>query len=75
MIESGPLVSIGVAIYNEELFLRAALESLVSQDYSNIEIIISDNASTDSTGEICKYFQSQYPHIRTTFLINSSWAI
>ncbi len=64
MIESGPLVSIGVAIYNEELFLRAALESLVSQDYSNIEIIISDNASTDSTGEICKYFQSQYPHIR-----------
>lgn len=64
MIESVPLVSIGVAIYNEERFLRAALESLVSQNYPNIEIIISDNASTDSTGEICKYFQSQYSHIR-----------
>lgn len=63
MNESSPLVSIGVAIYNEEKFLVSALESLVSQDYPNIEIIISDNASTDATQEICTSFASRYPSI------------
>ncbi|MGA7827733.1 MAG: glycosyltransferase, partial [Geobacteraceae bacterium] len=63
MNESSPLVSIGVAVYNEERFLFSALESLVSQDYPNIEIIICDNASTDKTGEICQSFTSHYSHI------------
>ncbi|HNP63302.1 MAG TPA: glycosyltransferase family 2 protein [Woeseiaceae bacterium] len=39
-------------IYNEERFLALAIESLRSQEYSNIQILISDNASTDRTGEI-----------------------
>ena len=47
-----PLVTIGVPIYNEERFLDHALESLRQQDYENIQILISDNASTDSTGDI-----------------------
>lgn len=51
--ESGaPLVTIGMPIYNEERFLERALASLRSQDYENIQILISDNASTDSTGDI-----------------------
>ena len=49
-----PLVSIGMPIYNEERFLDRALESLRRQDYPNIEILISDNASTDATGEIAQ---------------------
>lgn len=47
-----PLVTIGMPIYNEERFLEHALESLRQQDYENIQILISDNASTDSTGDI-----------------------
>lgn len=47
-----PLVTIGLPIYNEERFLERALTSLRSQDYENIQILISDNASTDGTGEI-----------------------
>jgi len=39
-------------IYNEERFLQHALDSLLAQDYENIQILISDNASTDKTGEI-----------------------
>ena len=39
-------------IYNEERFLQHALDSLLAQDYENIQILISDNASTDSTGDI-----------------------
>lgn len=47
------LVSIGIPVYNEAKFLEDTLTSLLSQDYPNIEFIISDNASTDATMEIC----------------------
>lgn len=50
------LVSIGVPVYNGENYLRQAIESLLCQSHENIEVIISDNASTDETGRICKEF-------------------
>ena len=50
------LVSIGIPVYNGEKFLSQALESMVSQTFRDIEIIISDNCSTDRTAEICKFF-------------------
>jgi glycosyltransferase involved in cell wall biosynthesis len=59
-----PLVSIGVPIYNEERFLEESLLSLCSQDYSNLEIIISDNASIDGTSEICREFANRDPRIK-----------
>lgn len=49
-----PLVSIGVFLHNEGQFLRETLASLLAQDYSNLEIVISDNCSTDETDAICK---------------------
>jgi glycosyltransferase involved in cell wall biosynthesis len=49
-----PLVSIGVPVYNEERYIDLTIDSLLSQNYPNLEIIISDNASTDSTSEICQ---------------------
>jgi glycosyltransferase involved in cell wall biosynthesis len=49
-----PLVSIGVPVYNGEAFLERALDALSAQDYEHIEIIISDNASTDNTPKICR---------------------
>jgi glycosyltransferase involved in cell wall biosynthesis len=52
-------VSVGLPIYNGEKFLEAALKSILAQTYSNLEIIISDNASTDGTRRICeKYLAS-----------------
>ena len=51
--ESNPLVSIGVPVFNGEKGLAVALDSLIAQDYPNLEIIISDNGSTDSTPKIC----------------------
>ena len=47
------LVSIGVPVFNGEKGLAVALDSLIAQNYPNLEIIISDNASTDNTPEIC----------------------
>ena len=50
--DKSPLVTIGMPIYNEERFLENSLRSLREQDYENIQILISDNASTDSSGDI-----------------------
>ena len=47
------LVSIGLPVYNGEPFLRQAIESLLAQSYKNIELVISDNCSTDLTKDIC----------------------
>ena len=54
-----PLVSVGVPVYNGAKVLRRALDSILSQDYSRVEIIVSDNASTDETEELCKEFSAK----------------
>lgn len=59
-----PLVSIGMPIYNAERYLRKAVEALLAQDYANFELIISDNASKDNSGEICREFLRSDPRIR-----------
>ena len=46
-----PLVSIGMQVINGERFLRQAIESILAQDFPNLELIVSDNASTDATPE------------------------
>lgn len=51
-----PFVTLGVPVYNGERYLRDALDSLIAQDYSNLEIIIADNASTDGTQAICQEY-------------------
>ena len=42
-------VSIGLPVYNGEKYLEEAINSILNQDYKNLELIISDNASTDNT--------------------------
>lgn len=54
------LVSIGIPTYNRaDGFLRNALESALAQTYKNIEIIVSDNCSTDNTGEFIKSYSDK----------------
>lgn len=62
--ETLPLVSIGLPVYNGENYLRRALESIVTQTYRNLEIIIGDNASTDGTEAICREFAARDSRIR-----------
>ena len=64
MSNSKPLVSIGMPVYNGERFIREALDSLLAQDYENFELIISDNASTDRTQDICEEYAKSDPRIR-----------
>jgi glycosyltransferase involved in cell wall biosynthesis len=59
-----PKVSIGLPVYNGEKYLRLAVESLLQQDYPDFELIISDNCSTDSTAEICKFYAQKDSRVR-----------
>jgi len=59
-----PLVTIGLPVYNGGNQLREALESLCAQDHPNLEILISDNASTDGTAEMCAEFVARDHRIR-----------
>lgn len=53
------LVSIGLPIYNGATYLEKALQSLLKQSYKNIEIVISDNNSTDGTQSVLKKYKNE----------------
>lgn len=59
-----PRVSIGVPVYNGEQLIGAALDSLLAQTFEDFELIISDNASTDATEEICRAYAAKDRRIR-----------
>lgn len=61
---TGPLVSIGLPVYNGGQGVARAIESLLGQDYRHIELIISDNASTDGTDEICQAYARQDDRVK-----------
>src|SRR5437867_3383186 len=61
-----PLVSVGVPVYNGLPHLRSALGSLLKQDYPHLEIVISDNASTDGTSDYCRALAQVDPRVRYT---------
>jgi len=51
-------------VYNGEKFVAQAIGSILSQTYRDLELVISDNASTDRTPEICAAFAAQDPRVR-----------
>lgn len=57
------LVSIGMPVYNGEETMTAALDSLIAQTYSNFELHISDNCSTDNTAKVCERYLGLDPRI------------
>lgn len=59
MSEKYPLVSVGIPTFNGAHRIEKALSSLLDQDYPNLEIIISDNASLDKTRELCEQYSRQ----------------
>lgn len=64
MSSSNPRVSIGLPVYNGANYIRAAVRSILEQDYPDFELIISDNASTDETEAICRELVAEDPRVR-----------
>ncbi|WP_214401530.1 glycosyltransferase family 2 protein [Pseudonocardia lacus] len=60
---TAPRLSIGLPVYNGEEYLAEALDSLLGQTYRDFELIISDNASTDGTADLCRHYAAD-PRIR-----------
>jgi len=58
------LVSVVMPAYNDQEYVSQAIEDLIKQTYSNIEVIIVDDGSTDSTAEICQKYAEEYDFIR-----------
>jgi glycosyltransferase involved in cell wall biosynthesis len=66
LIQKSPKISVGMPVYNGELYLRDAITSVLCQTMRDFEFIISDNASNDGTEEICRDFAKQDDRIRYT---------
>lgn len=63
MIDNIPLVSVAMASYNGEKYIGEQLDSIISQTYTNIEIVIVDDGSADNTVNIIKDYQTRYSFI------------
>ena len=61
---SKPKVSIGIPVYNGEKFIRKWIDSILTQTFKDFELIISDNASTDATPDICKEYAKKDKRIQ-----------
>ena len=61
-----PKVGIGVPVYNGQNFIRARLNSILNQSFTDFEVIISDNNSTDLTLKICEEYAKKDKRIRLT---------
>lgn len=72
---SPPRVSIGLPVYNGERYLEEALDALLAQTYTDFEIIISDNCSTDGTATISQRYAEHDPRIRYIRKTQNSGAV
>jgi glycosyltransferase involved in cell wall biosynthesis len=64
MRDRAPLVSVGLPVYNGQRYLAQTLEAMLAQDLEDFELIISDNASTDSTAEIARGYAAKDERIQ-----------
>ena len=55
-MSENPLITVGIPVFNGEKFLKKRFDSILNQTYKNLEVIISDNASTDNTSTLCEEF-------------------
>jgi glycosyltransferase involved in cell wall biosynthesis len=58
-----PLVSIAIITYNQKEFLKECIESVLIQDYKNIEIVVADDSSSDGTQEMLLNYEQEYPNL------------
>ena len=63
-MSASPLITVGLPVYNSMRYLRQSLDSLLAQTYSDFVLVITDNASTDATAQICREYAAADPRIK-----------
>lgn len=74
-IEYNPKVSVMIITYNQEDLISETIESVINQDYENIEIVVADDASTDNTPAIIKEYAERYPGVVVPVLNSTNLGI
>ena len=69
-IEMNTLISVVIPVYNVEKYLRQCLDSVISQSYRNLEILLVDDGSTDGSGDICDEYKDRDERIQVFHLEN-----
>lgn len=70
---SAPLISIGMPVYNAAPYLAAAIDGVLNQSFENIELVITDNCSTDGSAEIARAYAERFPD--KVHLIKNRWNV
>lgn len=66
-----PVLSIIVPVYNAENYLNRCVDSILNQEYADFELILADDGSTDSSGDICDSYAVRDPRVRVIHKANS----
>jgi len=69
-----PFITVAVAAYNAEKFIRACLDSILKQTFCDFELLIADDGSTDGTRDICAEYQKKDGRIRILSLVHGGLA-
>ena len=67
----GEKISVIVPVYNVEAYLERCVESILQQTYAHFELILINDGSTDSSGQICDRLASQYENIKVYHIENA----
>lgn len=65
-----PMISVIIPIYNSEKYLKKCIESVINQTYKDIEIILVDDGSRDSSAEICDEYAKKYENVQVLHQMN-----
>lgn len=74
-MKNDELISIIIPVYNCEQYLKMCLESVIKQSYTNLDIIIIDDGSTDNSGYICDLYSSKDTRIRVVHKVNEGQGV
>lgn len=72
MLNNNPEISIILAVYNAEKWLRECLDSIINQTFTNFEVICVDDCSTDSSVKILQEYATKDPRIKIITLNKNS---
>src|SRR5690625_4382943 len=73
--DSNPLVSVVLSVFNDEAYVRESIESIIEQTYSNLEIIIINDGSNESTVKILEEYQEKDNRIKLIHQSNKGLAL